>query len=54
VAAAAFAATVIIGFIVLPRDSSRWWLHGLGWRPALATYRKSCAHDLSPARDVTF
>jgi alpha-1,2-mannosyltransferase len=29
VAAAAFAATVIIGFIVLPRDSSRWWLHGL-------------------------
>jgi len=29
VAAATFAATVIIGFIVLPRDSSRWWLHGL-------------------------
>jgi alpha-1,2-mannosyltransferase len=29
VAAAAFAATVAAGFIVLPGDSSRWWLHGL-------------------------
>jgi alpha-1,2-mannosyltransferase len=29
VAAATFAATLVIGFIVLPRDSSRWWLHGL-------------------------
>ncbi len=29
VAAGTFAATVVIGFIVLPQDSSRWWLHGL-------------------------
>jgi alpha-1,2-mannosyltransferase len=29
VAAATFAATVVIGFIALPRDSSQWWLHGL-------------------------
>jgi alpha-1,2-mannosyltransferase len=29
VATATFAATVALGFIVLPRDSSRWWLHGL-------------------------
>jgi alpha-1,2-mannosyltransferase len=29
VAAATFALTVILGFIVLPKDSSRWWLHGL-------------------------
>ena len=29
VAAGAFAVTVIIGFIVLPKDSSQWWLHGL-------------------------
>jgi alpha-1,2-mannosyltransferase len=29
VAAATFAATVLAGFIVLPRDSSRWWRHGL-------------------------
>jgi alpha-1,2-mannosyltransferase len=29
VAAATFALTVVLGFIVLPKDSSRWWLHGL-------------------------
>ncbi len=29
VASATFALTVILGFIVLPKDSSRWWLHGL-------------------------
>lgn len=29
VATATFAATVGLGFIVLPKDSSRWWLHGL-------------------------
>ena len=29
VATATFAATVALGFIVLPKDSSRWWLHGL-------------------------
>jgi alpha-1,2-mannosyltransferase len=29
VATGTFAATVAIGFIVLPKDSSRWWLHGL-------------------------
>ena len=29
VAAATFAATVVLGFIVLPKDSSRFWLHGL-------------------------
>jgi len=29
VAAAAFAATVAAGFIVLPADSAQWWLHGL-------------------------
>jgi alpha-1,2-mannosyltransferase len=29
VAAGTFAATVLTGFITLPRDSSRWWLHGL-------------------------
>jgi alpha-1,2-mannosyltransferase len=28
-AASAFAATVIIGFIVVPADSADWWLHGL-------------------------
>jgi alpha-1,2-mannosyltransferase len=28
VAAGTFAVTVITGFIVLPRDSSLWWLHG--------------------------
>ncbi|HYB86039.1 MAG TPA: glycosyltransferase 87 family protein [Streptosporangiaceae bacterium] len=28
-AAAAFAATVAVGFIFLPADSSQWWLHGL-------------------------
>jgi alpha-1,2-mannosyltransferase len=28
VAAGAFAVTVIVGFLVLPRDSSQWWLHG--------------------------
>lgn len=29
VAAGAFAATVLIGWVVIPADSSRWWLHGL-------------------------
>jgi alpha-1,2-mannosyltransferase len=29
VALAAFAATVAIGWAVVPADSSRWWLHGL-------------------------
>jgi alpha-1,2-mannosyltransferase len=29
IAAGTFAATVLIGFIALPRDSSRWWLQGL-------------------------
>jgi alpha-1,2-mannosyltransferase len=29
VATATFAATVVLGFIILPKDSSRWWLHGL-------------------------
>jgi alpha-1,2-mannosyltransferase len=29
VAAATFALTIVIGFIALPADSSRWWLHGL-------------------------
>jgi alpha-1,2-mannosyltransferase len=29
VATATFGATVALGFIVLPKDSSRWWLHGL-------------------------
>jgi len=29
VAAGSFAATVAIGFAVLPRDSARWWFHGL-------------------------
>jgi alpha-1,2-mannosyltransferase len=29
VAGATFAGTVVLGFIVLPTDSSRWWLHGL-------------------------
>jgi alpha-1,2-mannosyltransferase len=28
VAAGTFAATVVIGFIVVPKDSSSWWLHG--------------------------
>jgi len=32
VAAGAFAATVVIGFIALPRDSTQWWLHGLFMR----------------------
>ncbi len=32
VAAATFALTVVIGFITLPRDSSRWWLDGLFMR----------------------
>jgi alpha-1,2-mannosyltransferase len=29
VATCTFAATVIIGFIFLPKDSTQWWLHGL-------------------------
>jgi alpha-1,2-mannosyltransferase len=29
VAACTFAGTVILGFVVLPKDSSRWWLQGL-------------------------
>jgi len=29
VATGTFAATIVLGFIVLPRDSSQWWLHGL-------------------------
>jgi alpha-1,2-mannosyltransferase len=29
VAAGTFAVTVGVGFVVLPTDSSRWWLHGL-------------------------
>jgi len=29
VAAGAFAATVLLGFAVLPRDSAKWWLGGL-------------------------
>ena len=29
VATAVFGATVAAGFIVLPKDSSQWWLHGL-------------------------
>jgi alpha-1,2-mannosyltransferase len=29
VAAATFAATVILGFIIVPGDSGDWWLHGL-------------------------
>ena len=28
-AAGTFAATVVLGFLVVPRDSSDWWLHGL-------------------------
>jgi alpha-1,2-mannosyltransferase len=28
VASATFAATVAVGFFALPKDSSRWWLHG--------------------------
>ncbi len=28
-AAGAFAATVVIGFVVVPGDSTDWWLHGL-------------------------
>jgi alpha-1,2-mannosyltransferase len=28
-AAGAFAGTVVLGFLVVPRDSSDWWLHGL-------------------------
>ena len=36
VAAGAFAATVAIGFAVLPRDSSQWWLHGLFARGSYA------------------
>ena len=24
-----FLATVAVGFIVLPHDSSKWWLHGM-------------------------
>ena len=28
-AAAGFAATVVIGFVVVPGDSDAWWLHGL-------------------------
>lgn len=28
VAVGAFAATIVIGFIALPRDSALWWLHG--------------------------
>jgi alpha-1,2-mannosyltransferase len=26
---AGFLATVLVGFVILPNDSSRWWLHGL-------------------------
>jgi alpha-1,2-mannosyltransferase len=26
-----FAATVAVGFAVLPHDSSQWWLHGMFW-----------------------
>jgi alpha-1,2-mannosyltransferase len=36
VAAGAFAATVVIGYVALPRDSSRWWLHGLFLRGSYA------------------
>jgi len=36
VAAATFAATVLLGFVVLPKDSSRWWLHGLFLRGSYA------------------
>lgn len=28
VAAAVFAATVVLGFVLLPHDSAQWWLHG--------------------------
>jgi alpha-1,2-mannosyltransferase len=36
VATATFALTVVIGFIELPADSSRWWLHGLFMRGSYA------------------
>jgi alpha-1,2-mannosyltransferase len=26
---AGFLATVLVGFVILPRDSSKWWLHGM-------------------------
>ena len=26
---AGFLATVVVGFVILPRDSSKWWLHGM-------------------------
>ncbi|HYK69735.1 MAG TPA: glycosyltransferase 87 family protein, partial [Streptosporangiaceae bacterium] len=29
VAAGTFAVTIVLGFVVTPTDSSRWWLHGL-------------------------
>jgi len=37
VATATFAATVALGFVALPRDSSRWWLHGLFLRGSYDT-----------------
>jgi alpha-1,2-mannosyltransferase len=36
VAAAAFAATVLLGFAVLPEESARWWLTGYFLRPGNA------------------
>ena len=26
---AGFLATVLVGFVILPSDSSKWWLHGM-------------------------
>jgi len=37
VAAGTFAVTVVLGFIVLPTDSSRWWLQGLFLRGSYDT-----------------
>ncbi len=37
VASAIFALTVVIGFVALPADSSRWWLHGLFMRGSYGT-----------------
>jgi alpha-1,2-mannosyltransferase len=34
VAAGTFAATVVLGFLVVPHDSSDWWLHGLFFNDA--------------------
>jgi alpha-1,2-mannosyltransferase len=34
VACAVFAATVVIGFVFVPADSSRWWMHGLFFNDA--------------------